>query len=309
MTIGKKILPIAIGATLLIGCSSTPDGVLPQEDMAQLLADIHIGESMVDIERTKYYNDSLRKTVKQSILLKHGATQAELDSSFSWYGRNIEEYIAVYDRVIEILNDDLKDIGSGIQEKVGSTQEGDSTDTWQGVRRYMINHNSASQYITFSIPKDRNTEKGDNFSLRMKLINNPSSIKWGIAADYSDGSTEYLNANAINEGWNTLSIVTDSTKSINKIYGYFYVIPKEFEQVYIDSISLIRMRVDRNLYRQRATQKKFEYGKNKNTSDQKNTTDHDNKKGTIDAPKAKALPIQQPNKPSLKTRLNNTEPL
>ena len=61
---GLYILSAIMGITLFSNCSSTPDEVLPQEKMAQLLADIHIGESIVDAERTKYYNDSLKKNGK-----------------------------------------------------------------------------------------------------------------------------------------------------------------------------------------------------------------------------------------------------
>lgn len=263
MNISKHIFLLTFVATILVGCSSTPDKVLPQEKMAQLLADIHIGESMVEVDRTKFYNDSLKKTVKQSILVKHNVTPEELDSSFSWYGRNIEEYIAVYDRVIEILNDDLTDIGAGLQEKVNVTQEGDSTDIWQGLRHYAINNKSASQYITFAISKDQHSQNGDYYTWKIKLINNPSPIKWGIAADYSDGTTEYINATASNEGWNNIKLISDSTKTLNKVYGFIYATPSENQQLFIDSITLVRMRVDRNVYRQRSGQRLFEYGKNK----------------------------------------------
>ena len=278
MKIGKKILLVFIGVTLLSSCSSNPDGVLPQEKMAELLADIHIGESVVEVERTKFYSDSLKKTVKQSILIKHDVTQEELDSSFAWYGRNIEEYIAVYNRVIEILDNDINELGSGTQEKIATIpNDGDSTNCWQGANRYIINANSASQYITFSLPQNANTEKGDFYTWHIKLINNISPIKWGIIADYADGSSEYLNATAINEGWNNIKLIPDSTKMVNKIYGYIFVNPKGSEQVYIDSISLIKMHVNRNIYRQRAYQKKFNYKKGSEKTDN-NKKPIDNKK-------------------------------
>lgn len=314
----KYIFSLILGVTLLVGCNNTPDKVLPQEEMAQLLADIHIGESVVDVERTTFYNDSLRKTVKQSILVKHNVTQEELDSSFSWYGRNIEEYIAVYDRVIEILNEDLTQIGPGIQEKVEIAQEGDSIDVWQDLRHYAINNNSASQYITFSLPKDHHSLKGDYFTWKMKLINNPSPIKWGIAADYSDGSTEYINATVSNEGWNNLKFVSDSTKTLNRLYGYVYIIPNESQQIYIDSISLVRMRVDRNMYRQRVGQKVFEYGKNKknvqktepsNASTTNNSTNKSSSSSTnslIDKSASNTAKPHQTNSPTKKNSNNNT---
>lgn len=279
----RAILSILLGLTIIVGCNSVPDGVLPKEKMAQLLADMHIGESIVDAEHTKYYSDSLKKTVKQSILVGHGVTQEELDSSFAWYGRNIEEYIEVYDRVIEILNEDLTRIGAGKEEKVTISLEGDSVDTWQGTRYYTINHNSASRYITFRLSKDRNWENGDCYIWRMKLINNITPVKWGIVADYADGTTEYTNSTAYNEGWNDIKLITDSTKSLNRIYGYMYVSPKDGEQIYLDSISLVRMRVNRDYYHQRSMQKKFDYGKNKPTDTDAKKNKSDEK--TISEPK------------------------
>lgn len=291
----RAILSVLLGLTIIVGCNSAPDGVLPKEKMAQLLADMHIGESIVDVEHTKYYSDSLRKTVKQSILVEHGVTQEELDSSFAWYGRNIEEYIAVYDRVIEILNEDLTKIGAGKKEKVSLALEGDSVDTWQGTRHYAINHNSASRYITFNLPKDRNWENGDCYAWRMKLINNITSVKWGIVADYADGTTEYVNATAYNEGWNDIKLITDSTKSLNRVYGYIYVSPKESEQIYLDSISLVRMRVNRDYYHQRSMQKKFDYGKSKSTDSDTDKNKSDEKAIPETKPKeSKAMESKQP---------------
>lgn len=271
-----NILAIMTVAFLLIaGCKSTPGDVLPREEMAQLLADIHIGESIVDVERTKFYSDSLKKTVKQSILIEHNVTQEQLDTSFAWYGRNIEEYIAVYDRVIEIINDNITQLGSSIGEKVTVSLEGDSIDTWQGIRHYCFNENSPSHFISFSLPKDHYWEKGDIYIWNVKLINNISPMKWGIAADYTDGSSEYITSTTYNDGWNELTFVSDSTKSMNRVYGYINIVPKESEQTYLDSISLMRIRIDNKLYPQRSKQHKFEYGKNNNKKDNSKQSSND----------------------------------
>ena len=56
------------------GCNPAPDGVLSPDDMARLLADIHIGESVSETERRVFNNDSILRVLKQSILQKHGMT-------------------------------------------------------------------------------------------------------------------------------------------------------------------------------------------------------------------------------------------
>ena len=78
---------------MCVGCNSTPDYVISQEKMAQLLVDIHIGESVVDANMQEYELDSVKKALKQSIYIKHGVTSEQVDTSFIWYGENIEKYI------------------------------------------------------------------------------------------------------------------------------------------------------------------------------------------------------------------------
>ena len=77
----------------VVSCDSTPDHVIPPEKMARLLADIHIGESVIDANRNQYANDSLKKELKQSVFCKHNVTAQQVDTSFVWYGHNIEKYI------------------------------------------------------------------------------------------------------------------------------------------------------------------------------------------------------------------------
>lgn len=297
--ITRCIIFSLLSAIIIVGCNSTPDEVLPKEKMAQLLADIHIGESLVDVERTKFYNDSLKKVVKQSILAKHGVTQEQLDTSFSWYGHHIEEYIAVYDRVIEILEEDISQLGTDNQ-KSNISFEGDSVNTWTGKQHYDFSPMSPSQYITFNLPKDHHWANGDYYTWRIKLINNRIQLKWGIAADYSDGSSEFVNSIIYNEGWNEIKLITDSTKSLNRVYGYIYASPKKQEKIFIDSISLTRMRYDKNMYRQRFGQKTFDLSAKKESEPENkdSLSSEQNTKKTI--PIIESKQTSQPKKPETK---------
>ncbi|MDE6826066.1 MAG: DUF4296 domain-containing protein, partial [Paramuribaculum sp.] len=74
------------------GCNPAPDGVLSPDEMAEVLADIHIGESVSETERRVFNNDSIRRVLKQSILMKHGLNSETFDSSLMWYGQHIDLY-------------------------------------------------------------------------------------------------------------------------------------------------------------------------------------------------------------------------
>ncbi len=237
------LFPVLLVVVVLIGCNSTPEHVIPPEKMARLLADIHTGESVVEINRSDYIDDSLKKTLKQSIYAKHSVTAQQVDTSFVWYGHNIEQYIKVYDRVIEILDEEIKGIGT-IGDGMQITVAGDSADVWNGVRFCILDYNAPSEYISFSINKDDNWNKGDNYQWQMKLFNNRSAMEWLLFADYDDGTTDYYGESKTVDGWNRLSFVVDSTKNATRLYGVVRIDLAPGERVFVDSISLIRTRLN-----------------------------------------------------------------
>lgn len=247
---------------MFTSCNSTPEHVIPPEKMARLLADIHIGESVIDAHRNQYVEDSLKKELKQSVFHKHNVTAQQVDTSFVWYGHNIEEYIEVYDRVIEILEDEMANVkvDGGVQLAVA----GDSADAWLGVRYRTLDKTMINNIISFAIDRDDNWEKGDVYEWRMKKINGRSSLNWSLIVDYVDGSSEYINVSKPNDGWQEIVLYTDTTKTASRVYGVAQVELTDNEQVYIDSISLVRTRFNKEKYVRRYNQKKFRYGRKKN---------------------------------------------
>lgn len=242
-------LVMAVG---LMACKSTPDYVIAPDDMASLLADMYTAESIVEINRTTFMTDSMKKVMKQSVYARHGVTAEQVDTSFVWYGHHIEDYIKVHDRVVEILE---KNIAEASATNAAFGVEGDSVDTWQWSRHYELTRISPSQVVTFNLPKDDNWEKGDIYLWSMKFINNRSILRWGISAEYADGRIEYCNSEINGEGWNKLQYISDSTQVPVRIAGYLMRVADKGENLYIDSVSLIRDRVKPGLYHQRYRQR------------------------------------------------------
>lgn len=248
---------ITVTAALLLiatsGCNSVPGYVIPPDSMAELLADIYTAESIVDINRTSYMTDSMKKVMKQSVYLKHGVTEQQVDTSFVWYGHHIEQYVEIYDKVIEILEKGVAQ-ASATGTKFGIA--GDSVDTWQWSRHYALTKFSPSRIITFDLPKDENWQKGDVYAWAMKTINNRMPLKWGISAEYPDGTVEYCQSDINGEGWNKLQYVSDSTQIPLRIAGYVITTGNGREDnIYLDSISLIRDRIKPGIYHQRYRQR------------------------------------------------------
>ncbi len=245
----RKYLALCVVAMLGVSCSKIPGYVIEPDDMASLLADIHIGESVVDLNKSDYRTDSLKQIMLQSVLAKHGVSKQQLDTSFDWYGHNITYYMEVYDKTIELLERRLAETGNRIAAENVSIA-GDSVDIWSGSPFMAVNSLSPSRTVTFSISNDENLEKGDSYTWRARFANNSGSSLWGLIADYTDGSKDILSSELSGEGWQELRFITDSTKTAAHIYGYINVAVRGATTVWADSIMLVRNRLISETYNQ-----------------------------------------------------------
>ncbi len=255
------LLSILIVATVASSCSKTPGGVLEPEEMASLIADVYRGEAVIEFNHASYYNDSLKKVVKQSVLTAHGVNQEEFDSSLSWYGHHIGDYIRICDRAVEILEAEAKAIPD---DPTGSNQmvvAGDSAQVWPLSRYYLITSNTPGRHVIFNLTPDETWEHGDEYQLAFKIINSRTPVRSLLATSYEDGRTEYTSHEQNEDGWSRSTLRLDSTRTSKSIYGFIEFNPADGENIYVDSISLIRTRLNPATYRNRYRQNTFDYGK------------------------------------------------
>lgn len=236
-----------------VSCSKIPSYVIDKDEMAAVLADIHVGESVVDLNRKDYMGDSLRMLMKQSILDRHGVTPEDFDTSMWWYSHNITQYIELYDKTIEILERRIADTGNRIAAENVSLA-GDSVDVWSTARTLSFGRRAPSQYITFSLSSDDNWERGDYYTWRGKFFNNSETSTWVLAAEYTDGSSEFISSEFSGDGWHELSFVADSTRTASKIYGYLHGISRGESTMRVDSLMLVRNRLTTERYRKHYNQ-------------------------------------------------------
>lgn len=247
-----KVAAISSIAILAVcACSKVPRGIIAPHDMAVLLADIHTGESVVDLNHSTYYNDSLRLTLKQSIFLKHGVTSEQVDSSLAWYGRNIGKYMEVYDETIEILEQRLIESGNRIAGEASLSIAGDSVDVWPNARFITVSERMPSRTLTFSFNRDNNWEPGDIYTWRVKVFNHSGVSQWMLASEYEDGTVEYLSSEITGDGRKEIILVSDSTQQAVRVFGYIVASNRRGTEMRMDSIEMIRKRRDPSLYNRR----------------------------------------------------------
>lgn len=248
-----------IVAVMAVSCRKVPSYVIAPDEMAELMADMHIGEAMVDHNRRQYESDSMKQVVKQSIFAKYGITSEQFDTSMVWYGHNMKEYMDVYDKTVSILETRLAEIGNRVSAEQSLSIAGDSVDIWGGPRYIYVNALSASNILTFDISQDENWEKGDSYTFRAKVINARGNSRAAIAADYEDGSVEFVNMASEGDGWKEVTFIGDSTRMPVQIYGFFSVFPEGGTSVYVDSVALVRNRLNPSRYGQRYRQRDIDF--------------------------------------------------
>lgn len=255
----RRLLETSVAVIFLCcSCSDVPSGIIGHEEMAQLMADIHTGESVVEMNRRQYPTDSTKKAFRDAVYARHGVDEATVDSSIAWYGRNISHYMEVYDRTIEILEHRLIETGNRIAAEAAMSMSGDSVDVWSAPRYFSVTDRTPSQTLTFNFGRDPNWERGDTYTWRAKFLNNPEDgSSWGVVTEYADGTVEYVVQKAGGDGWKEITMLTDSMLDATRIYGYLETPARRGTTLSIDSIEMVRKRVDKERYNRRYTLKRL----------------------------------------------------
>ena len=229
-------------------CDRTPDYVLKKQ-MVDLLTDIHKAEGVVDLNRTRYGSDSMRKVMKQSVLLRHGVTQEQFDTSMVWYGHNIERYIEVYDDVIARLESEVAEVDADQGgARVDMAVVGDSADAWPESRMHRYFYGQPDAMVRFNLRRDENWETGDIYTWRFYKSNMQSPLYYAIAAQYTDGTSDYMTGTTTGQGWSEIVMQIDTARTAQNVYGFATVSPAPGEVAYIDSIALVRTRFSPDHY-------------------------------------------------------------
>ncbi|MDE7427102.1 MAG: DUF4296 domain-containing protein [Muribaculaceae bacterium] len=243
---------------VMVGCNKIPETVLGKESMAQLLADINMADMVIELNPSVYRSDTSRALLKQAVYARHGVTAAQVDTSLGWYARNMDRYMEVYDRTIEILEERTASSGAGIG-RTSVSVSGDSVNLWTGPATLVFSSRTPSRYVTFEIPGDENARAGDRYIWRSRFVNNYNPADWTIVGEYADSTVEIIHQSITTQGWNEISFQCDSTKRLKTVYGMLEIPLREAHDipVWADSILLIRKRLAPEMYSMRARQRVY----------------------------------------------------
>ncbi len=250
----KKYLSIfAIIALMAIGCSKRPKEILSEDKMVAVMTDIQIAEAYDRSgDAYDYLQGRNREILGRGILMQHGVTPEEMDSTLAWYGRNMDEYPKLYKKIDAELNRRQLKYARAAGE---SENEGSSADLWPYGRHYVLTDKSLTRGIIANIPTT-DLMPGDKLTWKM-TVDGADSRNLTIGVDYEDGTSEI--SRQLKRGfdkWVEITLQTDSLLKVSRIFAI-----ADFEhsnsRVFIDSVQLTHIPINREEYRNSGFQHKI----------------------------------------------------
>ena len=207
-----------LATTLLAACSKVPDGILSEKKMQGVLTDMLLAEAMVNVDYNAYKSDTMKLALYESVFRKHDITQAVYDSSLVWYGRNLDIYMEVYNRVLADLNKRINNFNG----------------------------------VTFDIRPETNYSSGSSFVLGMRVwgLNNKMAYKPEVRLSADQGDTTLtVNSKITKDGYHETILKTIPTKKVKRVFGYIRMdnMDTTYYKVYIDSLSLMKYNYGKEL--------------------------------------------------------------
>lgn len=252
----------------LSGCKGVPEGVLGEQQLAEVMADLQFADAIVNESDMRGggqpMNDSTRLGIMQAVLDRHGITQADYDSTLRWYGHHMVRYVDACERADSILADSIRAVDRRIAQARANRGGGaDTINVWPHSPAHLFTPRIGGDYLTFEVPRDTSWRKGDIYIWEMTPINNRTPLQARMIVEYADNRLTHEvteMASHTDRDPLTMTVQLDSTKTARRIYGFIYMPAEEGENAFISNVSLLRTRLDSENYHRGRRMVKQIYG-------------------------------------------------
>lgn len=221
----KQLFYFFLFVIVLCSCSSDSQEILSHGKMEDIIYDLHLAQGMAD--KGDYDKRAMKEAeYRAAVLKKYEITQAEWDSSFTYYCRHADELHEIYNNVAERMRDEIVSLGG----EVALNGEGFSADTaniWNMERNFILVPNEPYNVKSYVIPADSTIKKGDRltmqFSTQFVYQDGMRDVVAVMAATFQNDSVASETRHATQQGTTSFSIQDDQHLGIKKVSGYFIV--------------------------------------------------------------------------------------
>ncbi len=154
---------------IFAACSNRPKGVLDQEDMVNLLTDMHKLDGALVERGLMFSNDTTKTKYYNFIFAKYNITKANFDSSLVWYTKKPQEFNNIYNKVLINLSLQEKEVKSGKYHFIDSVELAKvKSELWRRRNKYELTKDSTRTKLDFEVV-DPSLLYGDVYILRLLL--------------------------------------------------------------------------------------------------------------------------------------------
>lgn len=244
---------VSLGLIIFMSCKTRPSGIISEKDMVNIIVDMQLAEAYSSSQITGKDREERRLELADAILASHGVTQEELDSTLQWYGRNLDDYSKLYEKVDKQLLAKRKELTKGEEQRSGNLP-GDNL--WPYGSNGVVTPLGNSDGWVFSM-KDPEIGKGDRLIWKFHFTDNTTPLNGVLGVEYADGTSEASTSFFTNRNSVELTMQTDTGKSVKRIYGSMRFKEKLENIVFADSISLQKTPYDSLEYYRGRSQKRY----------------------------------------------------
>lgn len=184
---------LLIALCLLSGCSLRPRKVLSKKHMQEVLYDLYRTDGILQTAGYSYGQDEEVAKYYQEVLMRHGITQAQFDSSLVWYTAHPKQFKTIYPPVVERLKADKEEATANNSRHFDSLKEKHIVK-----KEHTLNTDSILRIVSSGYAYQWNSNDFDN------TLHTDSNFIYLVLPDYQDS----INVDSAN-----LSVSTDTITS------------------------------------------------------------------------------------------------
>lgn len=225
-------LLVAAGLT---DCGNRPDDVLSEDKTIDLLADLQLAESYRNTPSVNGGNHSI-SDLQERVLKAHGVTEEQFASTMNYYGRNVDEYYELCDKVDAKIRKKGEALNGNVME-----EENIGNDIWPYSHFAYFNSKGKTDGLRFSI-NQADIVPGERLEWKLNLTV-PDGIEGFLGVEYGDGSASLSKRNSSGNKTFSISLQSDTAKAVKRLFGYLSIPERSFP-VWADSIQLLKTPFD-----------------------------------------------------------------
>jgi len=162
----RRSLTYLLVLMLVVACKPTvPSEYIQPGDMEDILYDYHLALAM-SRQKNSHESDFNRSLYFQSVLKKHGVTEAEFDSSLVYYYSHVYRLKDIYSEVNQRLSDEATGLGVAVGDINRYSQystTGDTANIWNQQTDLLLIPCPTMNRYDFTVKVDSTFKKGDSF--------------------------------------------------------------------------------------------------------------------------------------------------